>query len=129
MSTFKKIGTVIVVLVLVTIYANIGHWFAKAYVNALYQTDPSTLDSFLSGPNMWFKGEVMPEKEFSIIVAIFWPIGMATVCGAWLVYLMFYGGLFKAIGLVPSILTVIAGAMIAWIWHVNHPKKMKPIKI
>jgi len=130
MSTFKKIGTVIVVLALVTIYANIGYWLGRAEHDAHGQVNPSTLNSFFLGPNGMLKmvkfTEGHPPARAAAIVG--WPIGIVILGLLWLGYFMFWGGLFRTIGLIPSILTVIAGAIIARILYINRPKKTKPIE-
>lgn len=132
MSTFKKIGTVIVVLTLVTIYANIGYWIGQAEHDARGQVNPSTLDSFFLGPNRILEGskalEDLGPLLRNIVFMALWPFLTAFLGLIWLEYFMFWGGLFRTIGLIPSVLTVIAGAIIARIWYINRPKKTKPIK-
>jgi len=130
MSTFKKIGTVFWVLVLVAIYANAGYWLGQIHQNAQGQVNPSILDSFFLGPNRALEataGDLTPLVK-SIIFTVLWPLILAFFSSVWLIYFMFCGGLFRTIGLVPSLLAVSVGIAIARIWYVNRSKKTKPIE-
>lgn len=129
MSTFKKIGKVVVVLMLVAIYANIGYWIGHIHQNAQGQVNPNILDSFFFGPNRVLEettGNLGPLAR-SIIFMVLWPLIVAFFGLIWLIYFMFLGGLFRAIGLKLSILAVIAGILIARICYVNRGGK-KQIK-
>lgn len=119
----KKIVRVILVLLLVAIYANIGYWIGQTWHNAQGQANPSTLDLFFFGPNRIMEITTIKANPLltSIIFSILWPFIMALFILIWLIYFLFFGGLFRTIGLIPSIL---AGIFLLLIVRI-HVRKRK----
>lgn len=122
----KKIGMIMLILVLVAIYANIGYWIGQVFNDAQGQMNPSILHSFFLGPDRFLAKQCLPRA----ITIIAWPILVIFISFVWLVegfiwlgYFMFGGGLFKAIGLIPSIILILASILcVRRVWHVNHKK-------
>lgn len=117
----KKIGKILLVLMLVAIYANIGYWLGTEKYYSNNSTGPNVVQSFLQGPNKIF---YLPKWDFKIAVTriiymILWPFILGGVFLFWLGYFLFFGGLFKTIGLIPSILAGIFLLLIARRIHVR----------
>ncbi|MBU4285023.1 hypothetical protein KKF60_00380 [Patescibacteria group bacterium] len=122
----KKIGKVLLVLFLVAIYANIGYWLGtEQYLSDHSTSSTSIVQSFFQGPEKILYSPIIGVtiSKTMLVFTFFWPTLIAFVVLLWLGHFMFVGGLFKTIGLIPSIVLTIAGILYARkIWVKKHQK-------
>ena len=98
-----NIKKILVILLIITFYFNIGHWGGKSFHNARgrYYHELNLFQKFQVGPNKWVADHLFPEDIFLDETAdiwvstLFWIVGCLGSLLSWLVYLVLLGGAFK----------------------------------
>ena len=121
----KKIFYVLLIVVLVAIYANIGYYLGQEWNHARGSIGPNVVQKILLGPNKAFE---LPNWEtnatlVTIGLMLAWPVLLIALLLSWVGYFVFFGALFKILGLTSSILAAIIGLVVVMmIWRHHHKK-------
>lgn len=94
----KKLGKALLVLICITLYANIG-WVVGSYYHHNVLRTPheqlTTLGKVAAGAPVF---ATIPQKSDSVVVAvdfgIFWPVVLVIFAISWIVYFVYYAGWF-----------------------------------
>lgn len=95
----KTFWIVVLVIVGLAIYFNIGYWVGGYFYTHTQDQKPDTFwAKFLIGG--WEVLQHFGDKnEIIAYSSIFWPIGLVITLGSWFFYGIFGGGLFELIGI------------------------------
>jgi hypothetical protein len=129
----KKIGMVVLILVLVAIYCNTGYWIGQEwdYSRALTRAinfDTNIVQKFLVGPKEIF---AFPDKDVIVIVkdvvfTALWPLLLGANLLCWIGYLTLCGALFETIGLVGSLILAVAAGVLVVVMLIMRRRRTEP---
>jgi len=112
----KKVFKILLVILILTIYCNIGYYYGESYYNACVKHyaggQLNTFEKFQAGAGRYWARNTSPktimEKSYHVVTLVIftmlWPIGFLFHLMSWLVYgviylfkLIFCGGFFRLI--------------------------------
>lgn len=111
-STSRAIGGLIIIVVLLALYLNIGWVLGTYYHNHVLYQQPQTIAQTMAGGGWGYMSNVQSEREHyslitnQIVFMLFWPLLMLFIAGSWvfkgvcyILWLIFAGGVAKLLGL------------------------------